>query len=59
MSAGWLELPLFRIFTTAASISEGERMETFVPGKSGLDLDGSYFCLFLLLSVYTYDRRKC
>ena len=57
--AGWLEMPLFRIFTTAASISEGERMETFVPGKSGLDLDGSYFCLFLLLSVYTYDRRKC
>ena len=52
-------VPLFRIFTTAASISEGERMETFVPGKSGLDLDGSYFCLFLLLSVYTYDRRKC
>ena len=59
MCAGWLEMPLFRIFTTAASISEGERMETFVPGKSGLDLDGSYFCLFLLLSVYTYDRRKC
>lgn len=41
MCAGWLEMPLFRIFTTAASISEGERMETFVPGKSGLDLDGS------------------
>ena len=44
---------MFRIFTTAASISEGERMETFVPGKSGLDLDGSYFCLFCYC-LYTH-----